>query len=103
MSKFTPLMLKTILNLLFVIVVSSYSNAQTLALSGELEAGSYGVGFKFIYQQDYSRGWKATEDSNGYPQAEGRSRPVRISVWYPAERQTNNLKMLYRDYMPSTA
>jgi pimeloyl-ACP methyl ester carboxylesterase len=103
MSKFTQLMLKTIFVLLFIIVASFYSQAQTPDLWGELESGAYGVGFKFIYQQDYSRGWKAKEDSNGYSLATGRGRPVRISVWYPAKRQTNNPRMLYRDYLPSTA
>jgi hypothetical protein len=79
------------------------SNAQTPALWGDLEVGSYAVGFKFIYQQDYSRDWNVAEDSNGYPLAIGRGRPVRISVCYPAKRQSNAPKMLYRDYMPSAA
>ena len=103
MSRFIQLTLKTAFILSLVVVSFSYSNAQTPVLWGNLESGSYGVGFKFIYQQDYSRGWKVTEDSNGYPLATGRGRPVRISVWYPAKRQGNAPKMLYRDYMASTA
>ncbi len=100
MSRFIQLTFQTAVILSLVVVSFSYSNAQTPALWGDLEVGSYAVGFKFIYQQDYSRDWNVAEDSNGYPLEIGRGRPVRISVWYPAKRQSNAPKMLYRDYMP---
>ncbi|HEY0079574.1 MAG TPA: tetratricopeptide repeat protein [Pyrinomonadaceae bacterium] len=102
MSRFIRFTLQNTYILLLALGFSS-ANAQTPVLWGNLESGSYAVGFKFIYQQDYSRVWKATEDSNGYPQATGRGRPVRISVWYPAKRQANNPRMLYRDYLHATA
>src|SRR5919202_1366622 len=103
MKRFAPLMLRTAWMLLLTIIVPFYSAAQTPALWGNLDHGPYDVGFRFIYKQDYSRGWKAKEDANGYPQGETRGRPIRISVWYPAKSQTNAPRMLYKDYMPSGA
>lgn len=90
------------ITLLLLLIASSYANAQTPASWGDLKSGSYPVGFKFIYKYDYSRSWKAKEDANGYPQAEGRGRLIRISVWYPAKNRPYAPKILYRDYMPST-
>ncbi|HEX8651578.1 MAG TPA: tetratricopeptide repeat protein [Pyrinomonadaceae bacterium] len=104
MNKTARLMPKaTWLLLLLVTIASSYANAQTPALWGDLKSGSYPVGYRLIYKFDYSRGWKAKEDANGYPQAESRGRPIRVSVWYPAENRAHASRMLYRDYMPSTA
>ena len=96
-------MLKTTLLFLLITTACSCASAQTPALWGDLKSGPYPVGFRFIYEYDYSRGWKAKEDVNGYPQAESRGRPIRISVWYPAKSRVNASRMLYRDYMPSTA
>jgi dienelactone hydrolase len=96
-------MLKAILLLLLITIAASYASAQSPALWGALKSGSYPVGFRFIYKFDYSRGWKAKEDANGYPQAESRGRPIRVSVWYPAKNRANASRMLYRDYIPSTA
>jgi tetratricopeptide (TPR) repeat protein len=103
MNKTLRTALKATLFLLLIIIAFSYANAQVPALWGDLKSGSYPVGFKFIYQFDYSRDWKATEDANGYPQAESRGRPVRVSVWYPARSSANASRMLYRDYMPATS
>lgn len=103
MNQAARLTLKATLLSLLTIIASSYANAQTPALWGDLTPGSYPVGFKFIYKYDYSRGWRASEDANGYPQAEGRGRPIRVSVWYPARVKAHAPRMSYRDYMPSTA
>lgn len=100
MYRTTKPMFNVTLLLLLVAVASSQASPQTPALWGDLTSGPYHVGFRFIYRYDYSRGWKATEDANGYPQAEGRGRPIRISVWYPAKNRANATRMLYRDYMP---
>ena len=101
MDNSARLLLKT--TLLLLLITSSYANAQAPALWGDLQSGSHPVGFRFVYKYDYSRSWKAKDDANGYPQAEGRGRPIRISVWYPAKIRANAPSMLYRDYMPSTA
>jgi tetratricopeptide (TPR) repeat protein len=103
MNKTGQLMLRTTLLLLLIIIAFSYGSAQTPALWGDLKSGSYPVGFRFIYKYDYSRAWKARGDANGYPQAESRGRPIRVSVWYPARKGANASRMLYEDYMPSTA
>src|SRR5712692_9467099 len=83
MNKTAQLMLKATLLLLLITIASSYANAQTPAMWGDLKSGSYPVGFRFIYKYDYSRAWKTKEDANGYPQAKSRERPIRVSVWYP--------------------
>jgi len=103
MNKTAQLMLEATVLLLLIITLYSYANAQTPALWGDLKSGSYPVGFRFIYKYDYSRGWKTREDANGYPQAESRGRPIRVSVWYPAKNRANASRMLYEDYIPSTA
>jgi len=103
MSRTAQFMLKSTLLLLLITLAASYANAQTPALWDDLKSGSYPVGFRFIYKYDYSRSWKAKEDANGYPQAESRGRPIRISVWYPAKSSVNASRMLYRDYIPATA
>ena len=102
MLKVTQPMLKAALLLLLIAIASSHTKAQTPASRGGLKSGSYPVGFRFIYKYDPSRGWKAREDANGYAQSEGRGRPVRISVWYPATVRTSAPGMSYRDYMPAT-
>ncbi len=103
MSRFAPSMLRAAWVLLLTTILPFYSAAQTPALWGHLNSGPYEVGFRFIYQQDYSRGWRAKEDANGYPQGETRGRPIRISVWYPAKTRAHAPRMLYKDYMPSGA
>jgi Platelet-activating factor acetylhydrolase, isoform II len=103
MNIFATAMLRVLWVLLLSSIAHFYSAAQTPALWGALDPGPYDVGFTFIYKQDHSRGWKAKEDTNGYPQGETRRRPIRISVWYPGRRQSNAPRMFYRDYMPLRA
>ena len=103
MNKLVPFLLGTALLLLPTIVTPLHCQAQTPSLRGNLNYGSYDVGFRFIYKRDFSRGWKAKEDANGYPQGDGRGRSVRISVWYPAKRQPGASRMLYKEHMPTDA
>jgi hypothetical protein len=80
-------------------VLSGNAYAQKSAFWGNLEPGSYPVSFKVIYKYDYSRSWKPKRGVEGQLTLGERARPVRISVWYPAQKQTAALKALYRDYV----
>jgi len=53
----------------------------------ELKPGSYKVGFRVLWKHDNSRTWG------------GAARPVRISVWYPADPSTRGLSMRYSGYL----
>lgn len=94
---------RSLLRLAFVLPLFAAAPAQAQTTWGGLEPGPYAVGFRFVYRLDHSRGWKASEDPDGYPRAEERGRPVRVGVWYPAVRSTRAARMLFRDYMPRTA
>ncbi len=69
--------------------------ALTLSLSAtlmspfwkDLGTGKYGVGFRTIYARDHSHTW-----------SNGADRPIRVSVWYPAER-IKMPAMTYGDYL----
>lgn len=82
-------------------VAASSTNiyAQTSSLWGNLEPGSNSVGFKVIYLLDYSRNWKSKYNVDGQMQSGMRTRPLCISVWYPAKKQANIPKALYREYV----
>jgi dienelactone hydrolase len=54
-------------------------------LWGQLVPGPYAVGFRQIERYDHSRAFRPPVDLTGEPVAGERSRPLRISVWYPAE------------------
>ena len=69
-------------------------------LWGDLTSGPYAVGFKVTYRLDRSRTWDPTPDSiaAGEP-----SRPIRVSVWYPARPARAARPMPYRGYLMLTA
>lgn len=54
-------------------------------LWGQLEPGPFAVGFRQIERYDHSRVFRLPVDMTGAPVEGERSRPIRISVWYPAE------------------
>ena len=59
--------------------------AQTSApLWGELKSGPYAVGFGMIYETDQSRTWRTTRNYEAPFSADAGGRPIRVSVWYPA-------------------
>jgi hypothetical protein len=48
------------------------------------QRGPYAVGFDVLYTYDDGRSWKPKFDANDHILPAPRSRPIRISVWYPA-------------------
>ena len=63
---------------------------------GDLEEGTYAVGYTVIHQLDRSRVWEIQPDSlrSGEP-----GRPIRISVWYPAVIPHSQSPMTFEDYV----
>jgi len=55
---------------------------------GGLDAGPYWVGYRVVQREDASR-----------PLADGRARPLQVSVWYPAPAAPEVEPMRYRDFV----
>ena len=66
---------------------------------GSLQSGPYGVGFKTLWQFDFSRTYNFKyEDSSAYAAAKA-PRPILINIWYPAKATTKVKPMLHRGYL----
>jgi len=57
-------------------------------LWGNLTPGRYAVGYKVLYKFDGSRTWTATRRYGKEFSPDRNGRPMRISVWYPATKQS---------------
>lgn len=84
--------------LVFIVLMNSLSYAQTSPIWGNLIKGKYEVGFKVMYEFDYSRIYHTPNPVTGQPFPGEAARPVRIFVWYPAV-PSKVVKMKYRDYI----
>lgn len=65
---------------------------------GKLETGPYAVGFRVTERQDPSRFFRFPFDLQGRPRSGVITRPMQISVWYPAEK-SEAVRMRLRDYV----
>jgi hypothetical protein len=74
------------------------ATAQSPPLWGKLSPGPYAVGFKSLWQLDYSRRYNMTfDDKSTY--APGKSpRPILVNMWYPAKPAAADKTMRHRDY-----
>lgn len=71
---------------MFILIVATISEiqSQTPFINKELQKGNYDVGFKRIWEIDKSRVWPR---SSNLDSIEGNvNRPIRIDVWYPAQK-----------------
>src|SRR5262245_41320014 len=84
---------------LFVVESAGLAAAQSPPLWGKLLPGSYKVGFRTVWQLDYSRRYNTTfADKTTY--APGKApRPILINIWYPANAGGNGQTMRHRDYL----
>ena len=84
---------------LFVFIGQTGAIGKTPAIWGDLEPGTYAVGFRTIEQYDYSRVSRPKSDYFGRPLDGERARPIQICIWYPAEITTELSPMVYGEYV----
>ena len=73
--------------------------ASTAPLWGALQPGPFAVGFRAIYRMDLARTWRVTRPYDKPFAPDPKGRPIRISVWYPAQLNGNSRPMHYEDYI----
>jgi hypothetical protein len=84
---------------LFVIALPGLAAAKSPPLWGKLVPGSYKVGFRTVWQLDYSRRYNTTfADKTTYATSKA-PRPILINMWYPAKVAGNGKTMRHRDYL----
>ncbi len=83
---------------LCLILVAAGLQAETPALWGDMEPGSYAVGFKTLEQYDYSRAFQSGLDYFGAPRLGETARPIQICIWYPAVADDAAVGMVYSEY-----
>ncbi|MEP7323270.1 MAG: dienelactone hydrolase family protein [Saprospiraceae bacterium] len=90
-----------ILCLLIILIVNHHSIAQSKLspIWGDLEKGNYNVGFKILYEFDYSRVYHGPQSVTGKTFPGETARPIRIGVWYPVAKTTSGKRMQYKDYI----
>lgn len=74
------------LMLICPVIFAGQVNGQASPLWGNLEPGSYDVGFRAVHVVDYSRSYAGEQ-----------GRPVQVAIWYPAE--PSGSPMLFREYL----
>src|SRR5262245_21609274 len=84
---------------LFVVESADLAAAQSPPLWGKLSPGSYGVGFRTVWQLDYSRRYNTTFDDKSTYATGKAPRPILINIWYPAKAAGNGKTMRHRDYL----
>lgn len=87
--------MRTILPVLLACYLVSFASSGVTPLWSELGPGSYGVGFRVIYKRDQSRRWHLHPGRGEFDPG----RPIRISVWYPANVAHDAKPMLYGSYL----
>jgi dienelactone hydrolase len=68
-----------------------------------LEYGPYPVGYKIEYLHDSNRRFSQKNDLNKQGTPEEYSRPIQVSLWYPAEKTQKADSVRYWDYIAATA
>ncbi len=71
--------------------------ALVLSLWGDLQPGPHAVGVRQTDHYDHSRTFRTARTLDGKPRTGERARPIRVTVWYPAE-STAGTPMAFGDY-----
>ncbi len=71
--------------------------ALALSLWGDLQPGPYAVGVRQTDHFDQSRTYRTARTLDGRPRAGERARPIRVTVWYPAQ-SAGGAPMTFGDY-----
>src|SRR5438105_2930534 len=70
-------------------------------LWGDLSPGPYAVGYRVIRAFDRTRTWRVTRPDVGSFSPDLDGRPIRLSVWYPADPEGSTAPMRFGDYFPA--
>jgi acetyl esterase/lipase len=82
------------------------ANSATTATSpawGDLQPGTFSAGFKSLFRYDASRTWKSTRNYSGAFSPDIDGRPIQISIWYPANADPSDKRMVFADYVDQSA
>lgn len=71
--------------------------AVVLSLWGDLQPGPHAVGVRQTDHYDYSRTFRTARTLDGKPRTGERARPIRVTIWYPAQA-ANATPMTFADY-----
>ena len=71
--------------------------AVVLSLWGDLQPGPHAVGVRQTDHYDYSRTFRTARTLDGKPRTGERARPIRVTIWYPAQA-SNATPMTFADY-----
>jgi dienelactone hydrolase len=66
---------------------------------GQLAPGPHAVGFRSVWELDYSRAYKMIFDDKTFYGAAKSPRPILINIWYPAVSSDSAKPMPHRDYL----
>jgi dienelactone hydrolase len=91
--------------LLLVFTASAFAIGQSAPLPESTahftfapKPGPYPVGFRVVFQYDYSRTFNEVVDILGKPTKEELARPIQTLIWYPAQKSKNQSVVL-GDYL----
>lgn len=92
---------KSIVGSILLFGLYNFSLSQTPSFPGHLPQPSYGVGFRSLWQFDYSRTYNILfDDKTVYSKLKAPPRPILINIWYPAASGIGMSKtMMHRDYL----
>jgi dienelactone hydrolase len=77
--------------------------SETSPIWGKLTSGQHAVGFQILFRKDSSRPFKSKRDYQGNITTGDRSRPIQISVWYPANATGKSTPITFEEYLYLTA
>jgi dienelactone hydrolase len=90
-----------LLLLFFVTPLQAQSDARSLW--GDLQPGPHAPGFTQWDRYDHSRPYRTATTLDGKPRTGERGRPIRISIWYPAQKTPDAQTLTFGDYLDMLA
>lgn len=85
--------------LFLIFCITNHSSAQNAPLWNGLVSGPYKVGFRAEWKQDYTRTWGQSESVKESYSQRPFSRPVRLTMWYPAEVSSSSKQNKFSNYL----
>jgi hypothetical protein len=96
---------RRVLVLLFAFAASAFAQARSAPAATfpdhftfAPKPGPYAVGFRVVFQYDYSRTFREAVDLLGKRSTDELARPVQTLIWYPAEKSGNS-PIVFGDYL----